>query len=75
MSERTEGWGSLTNALKAHYFAEDGRSLCGRWARLGQPHWERNQSKGTKPDRGTCAGCWKKAPERAPEPITPSAKA
>lgn len=26
------GWRWPPNAAKAHYFSEDGRSLCGRWA-------------------------------------------
>ncbi len=40
MSARKEGWGSLVNAAKAHYFAADGRVLCGRWVSFGPPHWE-----------------------------------
>lgn len=64
-AQRREGWGSLVNAAKAHYFGADGRSLCGRWAAIGGPHWESNQKKGLKADAGTCAGCWKKAPDDA----------
>ena len=63
MSERQEGWGSLTNASAAHYF-RDGRSLCGRWMTLGPPRWESDQTKGEEPSRGdgTCKTCWRKAP-------------
>jgi len=58
---RSEGWGSLVNARDAHYF-RDGRSLCGRWACIGTPMWERHQALGTRPRRnsGTCVTCWKK---------------
>ncbi len=66
MSERKEGWGSILNASKAHYFGLDGRSLCGRWAIFTKPEWESDQERGTKPDSATCAACWKKAPEKAP---------
>ena len=66
MSKRKEGWGSLDNAAKAHYFATNGRSLCGRWVAIGDPRWESNQKKGTKPDRGTCLPCWRKAPDDQP---------
>ena len=62
-----EGWGSLVNASKAHYFGKDGCSLCGKWASVGEPRWESNQKKGSKPDAGTCVGCWKKAPDAADE--------
>jgi hypothetical protein len=59
--QRTEGWGNLANAAKAHYFVND-RSLCGRWmVLLTAPRWESNQELGTAPDRGTCSSCWKKA--------------
>ena len=68
MSERNEGWGSLVNAQKAHYFSTSGRSLCGRWACFGTPVWESNQKRGAKADSGTCAACWKKAPDVAPMP-------
>lgn len=56
---RKEGWGSLDNAAKAHYFRDD-RSLCRRWLTWGAPRWESNQSQGDAPDKGTCAVCWKK---------------
>ena len=70
MAKRDEGWGSLSNdrSENAHYF-RGGRSLCGRWLALfNSPQWERNQSRGTEPKRGsgTCKACWKKAPEEAP---------
>ena len=67
MTERIEGWGSLSNASAAHYFRE-GRSLCGKWMAGGTPLWESNQKRGPEPTRGsgTCKGCWKKAPEEAP---------
>lgn len=67
MSDRAEGWGSLSNAASAHYF-RGGRSLCGRWMTFGSPRWESNQSRGPEPKRGsgTCLGCWRKAPEAAP---------
>ena len=67
MGGRKEGWGSLLNAAKAHYFAADGRSLCGRWATFGPPRWELNQTKGPKADSGTCVSCWKKTPDEAPK--------
>ena len=61
MSERKEGWGSLTNAGKAHYFNLDGRSLCNRWASFS-PRWETNQELGKdwSRDDGTCQTCWHK---------------
>ena len=63
---RTEGWGSMVNAKKAHYF-QDGSSLCRQWMMFGSgPRWESNQKKGPTADAGTCAACWKKAPEEAP---------
>jgi len=65
MSERTEGWGHVTNARNACYFRND-RSLCGRWLALGGPEWESNQALGTAPGKGTCKGCWtKRAKEEA----------
>lgn len=64
--ERTEGWGSLWNVRKAHYFRGN-KSLCGRWLSLGSPAWETNQSLGEKPDDGTCAACWKKRKKESPD--------
>jgi len=62
---RTEGWGSLADTAKAHYF-RNGRSLCGGWMAWGHPQWESNQARGARPDSGTCTRCWKRAPEVAP---------
>lgn len=60
MTPEGEGWGYLPNTAKAHYFADGHRSICGKWMTLGSPIWESNQTLGVKPDRGTCAACWKR---------------
>lgn len=59
MSERNEGWGSVSNARDAHFF-RSGRSLCGRWMVLAKPMWEARQELGETPENGTCKTCWKK---------------
>lgn len=63
---RPEGWGTVfvngNQTRKAHYFATDGRSLCGKYAAIGEPRWESNQEDGECPTRtsGTCQACWLK---------------
>jgi hypothetical protein len=52
----TPGWAFLWNAKKAHYFAADGRSLCGRWLFLGQYREPGNVV--TSPD--DCLACTRK---------------
>lgn len=63
MADRKTGWGSLwvngRQTVKAHYFGTDGRSRCGKYARLGRPMWETNQATGETPGRGTCVACWR----------------
>lgn len=54
MAARKEGWGSMNNSRKAHYFREDGRSLCGGWLCF-VPLWEREQSDTFT--EGTCKAC------------------
>lgn len=56
--ERTEGWGVIMNATKAHYFTPDMRSLCKRWLAFN-PLWDKRQDLGDAPDRGTCTACWR----------------
>lgn len=68
--ERKKGWGSLVNTRNAHYFNEDGRSLCNRWLAFGAPRWESNQELGDKPTNGTCKTCWKKRAKQ--EAMTPA---
>lgn len=67
MSERKEGWGSVTNARDAHYFAADGRSLCKRWLAFS-PRWEANQELGNAVTQGTCKTCWKKRAKQEAKP-------
>lgn len=40
--EDTHGWRFLPNASSMHYFTEDGRSLCGRWACLANNGYSPN---------------------------------
>lgn len=47
------GWNWLWNAKKWHYFKEDGRSLCGRWATFGS----NADAEGYKESSDNCAGC------------------
>ncbi len=47
-----EGWTWLINSKKEHYF-RDGKSLCGKWACLGNDFTE-------YPDGTPCATCLKK---------------
>jgi hypothetical protein len=57
MSKCRKGWGYLSNSPKWHYFDEDGRSLCGRYARFdGNMHSE--DFNDTSSDN--CAACRKK---------------
>lgn len=56
--ERDEGWGSVDNSAKSHYFRE-ARSLCGGWMAF-TPHWETHQELGAEPKKGDCKACWKK---------------
>lgn len=60
MSEK-EGWGFPRGSNKAHYFLEDGKSLCGRWGfYLGS----KEQGNDDSPDN--CTAC-KKALKRRRE--------
>jgi len=53
-----EGWGFPLRSQKAHYFTEDGRSLCGRW---GFYHGSVEQGNDDSPSN--CTAC-KKALKR-----------
>lgn len=59
MTDRSEGWVLMDNARKWHFFATDGRSLCGRWAFLGdvQPSISVNAD--------ACSACGKQVNARA----------
>jgi len=65
VDERSEGWGFLSNAKRAHYL-RDGRSLCRKWLVLSAPEWVRTQERAAAPGPDDCKACWKKAPENAP---------
>lgn len=56
--EPREGWGFPQRSQKAHYFTEDGRSLCGKW---GFYHGDVEQGNGDSADN--CTAC-KKALQR-----------
>lgn len=60
-----EGW-SPTNGPKWHYFAPDGRSLCGKW---GFNQMAREQGGDDSPDN--CAECRKRLVKRR-ERLNPS---
>jgi hypothetical protein len=56
MSEQhSEGWTWLFNSRKWHYF-RDQKSLCGKWAILGNPTLEQGNDR--SPDN--CASCKRK---------------
>jgi hypothetical protein len=66
-------WAWPSNSRKAHYFDDDGRSLCGNWAFFGTQNM--SQRMGEKPGREDCISCWRKAkslaasaPEKKEEP-------
>ena len=50
------GWFWPLNSRKAHWFGDDGRSLCGKWMTFSK---ERDSSEGTSKD--DCAECSRKA--------------
>lgn len=56
--EPREGWGFPQRSQKAHYFTEDGRSLCGKW---GFYHGDVEQGNDDSADN--CTAC-KKALQR-----------
>jgi len=63
-----QGWGSLANSPKWHYFVE-GRSLCGKWLGLGITNFDDDPLTDDSPDN--CAGCKKKVPKlRTTEAMT-----
>lgn len=54
-----QGWAWIGGATKAHYFADDGRALCGRWLFLGNPEaLDNNNNNHTSPDN--CTACQRK---------------
>ena len=55
-----EGWGWLWNAKKWHYFAEDGRSLCGKWFRFGVNGLDPADVRSEQ----NCTGCQRKFDQR-----------
>ena len=68
----TPGWRLLFNTHKAHWFATDGRSECGKWLFLGSAAPADTHLTFT---RDTCKSCARKlgiiaAPERTRPPTT-----
>lgn len=53
-SSNVEGWTWLINATKWHYI-RDGMSLCRRWAVLGNPTLEQDDS----PSPDNCKACYR----------------
>ena len=51
-----EGWAYLLNARKWHYFKADGRSVCGKWMRLGISGAEQ----GNNDSADNCVACRRK---------------
>jgi hypothetical protein len=75
-TKRKEGWATVfvdgVQTRKAHFFGADARSLCGKYASLGEPRWEADQETGENwsRDSGTCQTCWfkrKNSEDRAPK--------
>ena len=58
MSQKNEGWGFPRGSTKAHYFKENGMSLCGKW---GFYHGDTEQGNDESSDN--CVAC-KKALKR-----------
>lgn len=60
MAKKEQGWGNprpYDSRSKFHYFAQDGRSLCGRWGRFaGQPAVEDTDDGHSE----NCAACKKR---------------
>jgi len=52
----THGWAWPLNSRKAHYFADSGVSLCGRWMFFGPI----NQDQQTQTSTADCPTCHKK---------------
>lgn len=50
------GWNWLRNSRKWHWFAEDGRSLCGRYMLLNNEDCDPEDTKSTD----NCSECWKR---------------
>lgn len=59
------GWGHLYNSRKWHFFGEDGRSLCGAWARLDG---NKEAELGNNDSKDNCAACKRKVLESASAP-------
>jgi len=55
----TEGWAWPGAARKAHYFTNDGRSLCRKWFYTGP--LDKDQKMGDQPLPDDCVPCWRKA--------------
>jgi len=55
VSDYPTGWAFPGNARKAHWFGEDGRSLCGKWANYGLPAEAHEEDSG--PSKDDCVGC------------------
>jgi hypothetical protein len=52
------GWNWLVNSRKWHFFALDGRSLCGKFMILGSNEDSSQEDKPSSPDN--CKACLKK---------------
>lgn len=63
-----EGWATLLNSKKAHYFDASGRSLCGHWLYLGNAY-DANQTPGSPDD---CAACARKLAKRTAPDAPPA---
>lgn len=59
-----EGWGWPSDSRKAHYFAADGRSLCGKWGRFGLP-----LTAGDYESPDDCADCRRRLNKRQPKDL------
>ena len=54
----TEGWGWPGISKKAHWFTEDGRSLCGKWMYMG------SLETGNDASADNCAECKRRLAKR-----------
>jgi hypothetical protein len=52
-TEKRVGWGLPGSSNRFHFFAEDGRSLCGKYGLYGGPIWDNGGD-------SECAACAKK---------------